>query len=91
MYGMKRRTEMHPVPGLNDRQELLAFFHREYREVQRLVRRFRVRGTENSYNSHTSFVTAERECNKSICGCDPLPKAQNVTPAAVAYAPEELG
>src|SRR5258708_23884088 len=88
---MKRRTEMHPVSGLNDRQELLAFFHGEYREVQRLVRCLRVRGTENSYNSHTPFVAAERECNSNICGCDPLPKAQNVMPAAVAYALEELG
>ena len=79
------------MSGLNDRQELLAFFHREYREVQRLVRRLRVRGTENSYNSHTSFVAAERECNNSVGGRDPLPKAQNIMPAAVAHAPEELG
>src|SRR5258708_17913910 len=89
--GMKRRTEMHPVSGLNDRQELLAFFDGEYREVQRLVRCLRVRGTENSYNSHTPFVAAERECTSNISGCDPLPEAQNVMPAAVAYALEEFG
>ena len=80
---------MHPVRGLNDRLELLAFFHGEYREVQRLVRRLRVRGTENSYDSYASFIAAERECNNSICGCDPLPKAENVMPAAVAHTPEE--
>ena len=89
MHGMKRRTERHPVPGLNDRQELLAFFHGEYREVQRLVRRLRVRGPENSYDSHASFIATERECNNGICGCGPLPKAQNVMPAAVAHALEE--
>jgi hypothetical protein len=91
MWGMKRRAEMHPLSGLNDRQELLAFFHREYREMLRLVWRLRVRGTENSYDSHSSFVAAERECNHSVRGCIPLPKAQNVPPAAVAYALEELG
>ena len=88
---MRRRTELHPLSGLHDRQEFLAFFHGEYSELQRLVRRFRVRGTENSYNSHASFVAAEREYNDSICGGDPLPKVQNVMPAAVAHAPEELG
>jgi hypothetical protein len=79
------------MSGLNDRHELLAFFHGEYREMQRLVRRLRVCGTENSYNSHSPFIAAERECNNSVCGCNPLPKAQNVTPAAVAHALEELG
>ena len=91
MWGMKRRTEMHPLSRLNDGQELLAFFHGEYREMLRLVGRFRVRGTENSYNSHSSFIAAERECNHGVRGFIPLPKAQNVTPAAVAYALEELG
>ena len=91
MYEMKRRTELHPLSGLNGRQEVLAFFHREYRELQRLVRRFRARGTENSYNSHASFIAAEREHNNRVFGCDPLPKAQNVMPAAVAHALEELG
>src|SRR5260370_2778518 len=91
MYVMRYRTKMHPVPGLNDRQEFLAFFHGEYREVQRLVRRLRVRGTENSYNSHASSIAAERECNNSICGCNPLPKAQNVYPPAVPHNMEDLG
>jgi hypothetical protein len=91
MWGMKRRAEMHPLSGLNDRQELLAFFHGEYREMLRLVGRLRVCGTENSYDSHSSFIAAERECNHSVRGCIPLPKAQNVPPAAVAYALEELG
>ena len=79
---------MHPVSGLNDRKEPLAFFNGEYRELQRLVRRFPVRGTENGYDSHPSLITAERERNNSICGCDPLLKAQDVFPAAVAHAPE---
>jgi hypothetical protein len=87
---MRRRTEMHPVSGLNDRHELLAFFHGEYREIQRLIRRFRVCGAEDSYSSYSPFIAAERECNNSVCGRNPLPKAQNVTPAAVAHAPEEL-
>jgi hypothetical protein len=91
MYVIKRRTEMYPVSGFNDRQELLAFFQGEYRELQRLVGRFRVRGTENGNNSDASFITAERECNNSVCVCDPLPKSENVMPAAVAHAPEELG
>jgi len=91
MWGMKRRAEMHPLSGLNDRQELLAFFHGEYREMLRLVGRLRVCGTENSYDSHSSFIAAERECNHSVRGCIPLPKAQNVPPAAVAYVLEELG
>jgi len=91
MHEMVRRTEMHPLSGLNDCLEPLALFHGEYRELQRLVRRFRVHGTENSYNSHASFIAAKRECNNSTCGWDPLPKAQNVTPAAVAHAPEEFG
>jgi hypothetical protein len=82
---------MHPLSGLNDRHELLAFFHGEYREMQRLVRRLRVCGTENSYNSHSPFIAAKRECNNSVCGRNPLPIAQNVTPAAVAHATEELG
>ena len=89
MYKMKRRTEMHPVSGRKDRQKSLAFFHGKYREMQRLVRRLRVRGTENSYDSHTSVGATERECNNGVCGCGPLPKAQNVMPAAVAYALEE--
>ncbi len=88
---MKRRTQMHPVSGVNDRQELLAFFQGKYSELQRLVGRFRVRRTENGNNSYASFIAAERECNNSVCGCDPLPKAQKVMPAAVAHAPEELG
>jgi len=88
---MKSRTEMHPLSGLNDLKELLAFLFGEYREVQRLVRRCRVRGTENSYNSHASFIAAKRECNNSIHGRDPLLKAENVMPSAVADALEELG
>jgi len=91
IYAIKRRTELHPLSGLNDRLELLPFFHREYRELQGLVRRFGVRGTENSYNSHASFIAAEREYNNSVCGCDRLPKAQNVMPAAVAHAIKQLG
>jgi hypothetical protein len=91
MYEMKRRTEKHPLFGVNDRHELLTFFQGEYRELERLVRRFRVRRTENSYNSYPSFMAAKRECNNGVCRRDPLPKAQNVTPAAVAHAPEKLG
>jgi|GraSoi_2013_60cm_1033757.scaffolds.fasta_scaffold31310_2 hypothetical protein len=91
MYVIERRTEMYPVSGLNDRQELLAFFQGEYRELQRLVGRFRVRGTENGNNSDASFIASERECNNSVCVCDPLPKSENVMPAAVAHAQEELG
>jgi len=74
MYEMKRRTEMHPLLGVNDRHELLTFCQREYCELEGFVRRFRVRRTENSYNSYASFIAAERECNNSICGCDPLPE-----------------
>jgi hypothetical protein len=33
MDGMKRRTEMLPVSGFNDRKELLPFFQGEYREL----------------------------------------------------------
>lgn len=91
MYVITRRTEMHPVSGLNDLQELLDFFQGEYRELQRLVGRFRVRGTENGNNSNASFSAAERECNNSVCVWNPLPKGQNVMPPAVAHAPEELG
>ena len=91
MYGMKRRPEMHPTLWPNGRQELFAFSQGEYRELQRFVGRFRVRGTENGNNSHSAFVAAERECNNSVCGCNPFPKAQKIMPAAVAQAPHELG
>ena len=82
---------MHPVSRLNDLQEPFAFFHGEYRELQGLVRRFPVRGTENDYDSHPSLIAAERERNNGICGWDPLPEAQNVLPTAVAHAPQQLG
>src|SRR5260370_27830666 len=91
MYVKEGRTEMYPVSGIKGRQELLAFFQGEYRELQRLVGRFRGRGTENGNNSDASFIASERECNNSCCVCDPLPKSENVMPAAVAHAPEELG
>lgn len=79
------------MSGLNERQELLAFLKGEYREVQMLVGRSRVCGTENGNNSHASLIAAERERNNSVGVCDPLLKEQNVMPAAVANAPEQLG
>src|SRR4029077_5707262 len=86
MYEMKRRTEMHPLFGVNDRHELLTFCQGEYCELEGLVRTFRVRGTQKSDNSYSSFIAAECEYNNSVCVCDPLPKAQNLTPAAGAHA-----
>ena len=91
VYEIKRRTEKHPLFGVNDRYEPLTFFQGEYRELERLVRRYRVRRTEDSCNSYPSFMAAKRECNNGVCRRDPLPKAQNITPAAVAQAPEKLG
>lgn len=91
MYGMKRRPEMHPMFGPNGRRELFSFSQREYRELQRFVGRLRIRGTENDNNSHSAFIAPERECNNSVCGCDPFPKPQKIMPAAVANAPQELG
>src|SRR5260370_18164248 len=91
MYVIERRTEMYPVSGLNDRQELLAFFQGEYRELQRLVGRFLVRGTENGKNSDPSFIASEREFNNSVCEVQPFPKSHTAIARALPHAPEDLG
>src|SRR5258707_14546586 len=88
MYVIERRTEMYPVSGLNDRQELLAFFQGEYRELQRLGGRVRLPGAGNRNNSDASFIASERECNNSVCVCDPLPQRQNGMTSAGLTAPE---
>lgn len=81
---------MPPGTGRDGRQKVLALFARDDGELQRLVGSFRLRRAEDGDNSDAAFIAVDREHDNSISELDHLPEIEDVMPAAVAHALQQL-